>query len=145
MARSKKTFRYNGIEYRSGFEVRVAKALAKLGIEFEYEPYKLVYYKKKIGSKCGDCGSTNIQVKAAYTPDFVLANGIIIEAKGRFTSENRTRMLGIIGSNPDLDIRMCFQYDNWLTKKKAKKYSGWCEQKGIKYCIGTLQLKEFLQ
>ena len=47
--------------------------------------------------------------KHKYTPDFVLPNGIIIEAKGIFEREDRQKHLLIKMQYPDLDIRFVFQ------------------------------------
>ena len=40
-----------------------------------------------------------------YTPDFELDNGIIIETKGIFDSEDRRKHLEIQKQHPELDIR----------------------------------------
>lgn len=124
--------------YRSGFELTIANQLKALGIEFEYETRTLSYKLPKRLGKCQDCGSENVVEQKVYTPDFILDNGIIIECKGKFTPSERTKMVQVLKDNPTSDIRILFQRDNWLTKKKKKKYSGWCEQKGITYAIGTV-------
>ena len=63
-------------KYRSGFEQTLANQLQRSGVAFEYETVKLEYQKI-----------------ATYTPDFILPNGIIIEAKGVWTVEDRTKYL----------------------------------------------------
>lgn len=67
-----------------------------------------------------------------YKPDFILPNGIIVEAKGRFTPADRKKMSLVIEQNPDLDIRLLFMLDNTLTKHSKTTYSAWCEKRGIK-------------
>lgn len=95
----------------------------------------MVYYLKKRGGYCRNCGSKDVTEKHYYTPDFVLGNGVIIEAKGRFTSAQRTKMREVVAANPDKDVRMLFMKNNWITKKKKHKYSDWCEKNGIKYAF----------
>jgi len=121
--------------FRSNFERSVACNLRKRGIKFKYEPFKMVYYLKKRGGYCRNCGSKDVTEKHYYTPDFVLGNGVIIEAKGRFTSAQRTKMREVVAANPDKDVRMLFMKNNWITKKKKHKYSDWCEKNGIKYAF----------
>ena len=57
-------------KYRSGLEKTIAAQLRKFRIKFDYEKLVILYTKPAQSS--------------TYTPDFRLANGIIIETKGRF-------------------------------------------------------------
>jgi hypothetical protein len=125
----------NKCNYKSQFERGIAANLTKRSIKFEYEPHKITYWLKTRCAKCKNCGSKDVFEKHSYTPDFILSNGIVIEAKGKFTSENRTKMLSVIESNPELDIRMLFMKDNWLTKNHGHRYSDWCEKHGIPYAF----------
>lgn len=131
----KKTLTYKGTTYRSGLELRIAKDLTARKIPFTYESSTISFNSKKRGASCGDCNSTNILVARTYTPDFFLDNGVIIESKGRFRPSDRTIIKDVIKSNPELDIRMVFEYNNWLTKKKKQRYSDWCDKQGIKYAL----------
>ena len=125
-------------DFRSKFEFNVAKDLQSNSVKFEYEKYTFNYRKDVYHGECIDCGCTNVVSNRTYTPDFKLPSGIFVEAKGKFTPTNRTLMLDVIKSNPDLDVRMLFMRDNWLTSKKKKRYSDWCIKKGIKYAIGRI-------
>ena len=108
-------------KYRSGFEAKTAHYLTRLGVEFEYESTKIEYMKL-----------------ATYTPDFILPNGIIVETKGLWTSEDRTKHLLIREQHPELDVRLCFQNaSNKIRKGSKTSYAMWCEKKGIKYCDKT--------
>ena len=78
--------------FRSKFEKRIASALSGAGAAFEYESIRLPFVKSH-----------------SYTPDFVLHNGIILEAKGRFISSDRAKHLLIKEQHPDYDIRFVFQ------------------------------------
>ena len=109
-------------KFRSGFEAKTANYLRRLGIEFEYESLKVSYMRE-----------------ATYTPDFVLPNGIIIETKGLWTSEDRTKHLLIKEQHPELDVRLCFQNaSNKIRKGSKTTYAMWCEKKGLKYCDKTI-------
>lgn len=69
-----------------------------------------------------------------YTPDFVLPNGIIIEAKGIFEREDRQKHLLIKMQYPDLDIRFVFQNPKMTLYKGSKTtYADWAEKNGFKY------------
>jgi len=103
--------------YRSGFEATLANQLKRGGVSFQYETLQLEYTKT-----------------ATYTPDFILPNGIIIEAKGVWTVEDRTKHLLVRKQHPHLDIRMVFmQASNKINKRSKTTYAMWCEKKGIKY------------
>ena len=69
-----------------------------------------------------------------YTPDFILDNGIIIEAKGLFESDDRKKHLLIKATYPQLDIRFVFQNPkNKLYKGSKTTYADWCDKNGYKY------------
>jgi len=123
-------------KYRSGLEKRVCDDLKNRGIKFYYEPYQLNYTKEVKQGFCPECGSKLMLKCHQYTPDVVLSNGIHVEIKGKFTGEMRTKMIAVQECNPDVDIRILFQADNWLTKKKATKYSDWCKRNGFIYHVG---------
>lgn len=72
------------------------------------------------------------ETKHTYTPDFVLANGVIIEAKGRFLLDDRKKHLWVKEQYPDLDIRFVFQNANTPIRKGAKTtYADWCTKHGF--------------
>jgi hypothetical protein len=113
----KKSQRTSNNRYRSGFESKLAHQLKRSGVEFKYETLTIEYQKV-----------------STYTPDFILPNGIIIEAKGVWTVEDRTKHLLVRKQHPHLDIRMVFmQASNKINKRSKTTYAMWCEKKGIKY------------
>lgn len=131
-------------KYRSRYEANIAKYLKSKGIKFEYETVRVSYYLKKRG-KCQNCDSVKrIFVHKTYTPDFIMGS-MIVEAKGRFTSVDRTKMAQVVKENPNLDIRMLFMRDQWCTKSKSKKYSDWCNTHNIKFAFGISLPKEWLK
>ncbi len=118
MRKAKKKQTVSGLEVRSGFEKKVAQKLLERKADFTYESEKIKY---EVPS------STHV-----YTPDFRLASGIYIEAKGRFDLEARKKMELVVEQHPELDIRMLFMRDNLINKKAKTTYSGWCDKRGIK-------------
>lgn len=126
----------NRPRYRSSFERNIAGDLRRRGVKFKYEPYKIVYWKKIRQAKCIECGCKDIVERHTYLPDFLLnKNNILIEAKGKFTSPMRSKMLAVKESNPELDIRFLFMRNNWLTKKHLERYSDWCEKHSFDYAF----------
>lgn len=118
---TKNKYRASAIKagYRSGFEDDVARELRSKDIDFEYEKNKIKW--------------VDIKVRT-YTPDFVLANGIIIETKGRFVANDRRKHKEISKQFPELDIRFVFQNSRAKLYKGAKSsYGDWCKKYGFQY------------
>lgn len=67
-----------------------------------------------------------------YTPDFQLDNGILIETKGQFDSEDRHKHIEVRRQHPELDIRFVFSNARSKLYKGSKTtYAQWCEKKGF--------------
>lgn len=118
--------RMRGIKegYRSGLEEDTAAFLDKQKVKYTYEKKKIKWVDLKYRT---------------YTPDFVLENGIIIETKGRFLTDDRRKHKEIKKQYPHLDIRFVF------TNCRAKLYKGskttyedWCIKNGFKYSNKTI-------
>jgi hypothetical protein len=114
--------------YRSGFEHDIAKAAEAEGIKLKFESVTIRYQ----------------GAPRRYVPDFKLANGIIVEAKGRFLSTDRTKHLLVKQQHPELDIRFVFMRDNPLNKNSSTRYSDWCNEHGFKYAFKRIP-KEWAQ
>lgn len=111
--------------FRSGLEERIAEQLDKAGIEYTYEKVKLNYVKPAS--------------KHVYTPDFVLANGIIVETKGRFLPADRQKHILVKRHNPTLDIRFVFSNSKARISKISKTtYADWCIKNGFKFADKTI-------
>jgi hypothetical protein len=123
--------------YRSTAEELLADSLKQSGMGFKYESLKLEYEKPVRRGKCSECNGKKVVKVATYTPDFILDNGIIIEYKGRFTPSDRTKLIAVVRSNPDVKIRLLFGSDNKLSKNNEKRYSTWATEHGFDYAIGT--------
>lgn len=105
---------------RSGLEDKTMDDLAKRGVSFEYETLKVKYEKPAS--------------QHTYTPDFILANGVIVETKGLFTVEDRQKHVLVKAQNPDLDIRFVFSRSASPIRKGSKTtYADWCRKNGFLY------------
>ena len=82
-----------------------------------------------------------------YTPDFFFPN-YIVEAKGRFTGNDRKRVLALLETFAvDFEKRkfvMLFMRNNKLSKTSKTYYSEWCDQHGIPWRVGEFA-KEWLK
>lgn len=107
-------------DYRSGLEEKIAEDLKAQGIEVRFETFSIPY-------------TPPIKTRK-YTPDFPLENGIIIETKGRFLTEDRQKHKFIKAEHPDLDIRFVFSNSRAkLSKGSPTTYGMWCDQYGFQY------------
>ena len=103
--------------YRSGLEVTLATYLKDLGVDAKYEAMKIEW---------------EDLTYRTYTPDFILPNGIIIEAKGLFTANDRRKHLAVKKQHPNLDIRFVFENSRRKLSKGAKSsYGVWCDRYGF--------------
>lgn len=111
-----------GLKYgfRSGLEEKIAEELTSKGVGFSFEELVIPYVKPEKPAK--------------YTPDFVLENGIIIESKGRFLTEDRQKHLLVQKQHPHLNIRFVFSNSKTKISKRSKTtYADWCEKHGFMY------------
>ena len=100
---------------RSGLERRLDRELEWGEHEYQYEACRIPY-----------------SLECHYVPDYILPNGIVIEAKGHFTSADRRKMRAVKAAHPDLEIRMVFgRATNKLNKTSRTTYWKWCETKGF--------------
>ncbi len=106
--------------YRSGLEVQISRQLEAAGVPFMYEGTTLRY---------------NVPAEDhRYTPDYILPNYIVIEAKGQFTSDDRKKIKLVREQHPNIDLRFVFSRSSTLIGKKSKTtYGDWCAKLGIKY------------
>lgn len=90
--------------------------LCKAKVKFDYETLTVKYSKPS----------------SKYTPDFILKNGIIIEAKGQFVSSDRAKHKLIKEQHPDLDIRFVFSNSkSRIGKRSSTTYAMWCKRFGF--------------
>jgi len=108
--------------FRSKFEYIVNKQLMDAGIRFDYEgSNNTIYYVRPVEVR-------------RYVSDFLLENGIIVEAKGFFDAQDRKKHMLIKEQYPQLDIRILFMNSNTkLSKRSRTSYGEWCDKVGITY------------
>ena len=113
-------YTYKPPKKRTHFEDTISTQIQELKKQEKYEMYYITYETPATQHK--------------YTPDFVLSNGIIIEAKGIFEREDRQKHLLIKMQYPDLDIRFVFQNPKLKLYKGSKTtYADWAKKNGFKY------------
>jgi hypothetical protein len=106
--------------FRSGLEKRISDDLKAKNVDFSYESLKIEY--------------TIPERDAKYTPDFILPNGIIVEAKGIFDADDRKKHLLIKAQRPDLDIRLVFSRASApIYKGSPTTHAKWAEHHGFLY------------
>lgn len=106
------------VGYRSGLEVALSEQLALAGIAVHYEAVRIPYVKPP----------------STYTPDWLLPNGIIVESKGLFVSEDRSKHLLVKAQHPLLDLRFVFSKATTPLRKGSRTtYAAWCEKHGFKW------------
>ena len=109
------------MSFRSGLEEKIADLFVELGVKYEYEPHKVPY-----------------EIQFNYTPDFLLPNGVYLEAKGYWEAEDRRKIKAVKQQHPDLDLRMVFQAPfNTISKKSKTTYAKWCDKQGIPWTSFT--------
>ena len=117
-AATTRLFQHKAGVYRSGLEKLIQQQLKDADIKALYEPGRIEY----------------IAAPKHYTPDFVLPNGIVIETKGYFLPEDRTKHIAIKKQHPALDLRFVFQNPHHkLSKTSRTSYANWCEKNGFLY------------
>jgi hypothetical protein len=109
-------------EFRSQFERKLAELIQQTYGECAYETESLTYL-----------------VSKRYTPDFLLPNGIYIEAKGYWLPEDRTRHLLVRQQHTDKDIRFVFQNAHTRLSKRSKTtYADWCDKHRFRWAHRTI-------
>lgn len=113
--------------FKSKFEETVYNAVVNNGLTVEYETIWLPYY-----------------VRGNYNPDFILPNGIIVEAKGYFDIRAQVKMRAVKKENPDLDIRFVFMNSRSKIRKNSKMtYADWCDKYDFPYADHHIPVKWF--
>lgn len=113
----KRGFPTLGSGFRSQLEEKIAADLEKNKVAFQYENHVLPYVKPASNHK--------------YSVDFILPNGILIEAKGLLDLEDRKKHLLIKAQYPDLDIRFVLSSSRTKISSGSKTTIGeWMERNG---------------
>lgn len=112
--------------FRSGLEATIADQLRATGTPVVFEEFHIPW---QLSKSC------------KYTPDFVLPNGIIIESKGRFVTQDRQKHIFIREQHPELNIRFVFSRSaSRISKTSQTTYAKWCSTKGFQFADKTIPL-----
>lgn len=106
---------------RSGFERTLAASLKQRKCAFTYEALKVPY-----------------TIAHVYKPDFQLANGIIVEAKGYFRPGDVSKMRAVKAQNPDLDIRFVFMDAHKRIPGQKQSHAAWADRHGFPWADKTI-------
>lgn len=107
--------------FKSKFEAEIARLLDRQNVAYTYEGMNLKY-----------------AVIRNYKPDFVLPNGVIVETKGYFKSDDQRKMRAVKEQHPELDIRMVFQRLAGRVQGSQMNNAEWCEKYGFQYADGKI-------
>lgn len=100
--------------YDSNFEVAIGLDLEDKCAEAKYHPGYIPYV-----------------IHTHYEPDWILLNGIIIEAKGELQQEDRRKHRILKDCYPDLDIRFVFDKPHSVITGGKISKAQWCERNKI--------------
>jgi len=104
--------------FKSGLEIKAWKILKKHIPRVKYEPDAIPYRQPAKERK--------------YTPDFKVANGVYIEAKGKLDLATRQKMVWFKDMHPSITIIFLFMNpDNKITKRSKTTYAMWAEKVGF--------------
>lgn len=107
--------------FKSGFERTLDAQLKKSKVSYTYETLKLPYI-----------------IPHNYIPDFILKNGIIIEAKGRFRPGDAGKMRAVKAAHPQLDIRFVFMDAHQKISGQKNTHAQWAERHGFPWADGDI-------
>ena len=107
--------------FRNQFEERLGSFLDDKRIAYEYETLVLGY-----------------TLEGKYKPDFILPNGIIIEAKGFFRTHAQRALRAVKKKHPKLDIRLVFYNQNQKVQGSKLKCYEWAVKYKFKFANGSI-------
>jgi hypothetical protein len=74
-------------------------------------------------------------IESTYTPDWTLANDVLVEYKGKMTDQTRTKLLAVKRCNPDR--RVCIVFERATNKLSSRpnswRYWEWAEKNGFEW------------
>lgn len=115
------------MKFKSNFEEWIWRSACRRRRKLKYETLWLPYV-----------------IKHSYNPDFILSNGIIVEAKGKLDAGTCRKMRAVKEAHPDLDIRFVFQNaNNKLSKRSKMRYWQWAEKYGFPWAEGDIPIEWF--
>lgn len=107
--------------YKSGFERTIAVNLASRKVKFGYETVQLKY-----------------TLDGTYNPDFILENGVIVEAKGLLDDASKRKMIAVKKQHPDKDIRFLFMQADKKIPRSKQTHGEWATKNGFLWAEGEI-------
>ena len=107
--------------FRNQFEERLGSFLDDRRVAYEYETLVLSY-----------------TLEGKYKPDFILPNGIIIEAKGFFRTNAQRTLRAVKKKHPKLDIRLVFYNQNQKVQGSKLKCYEWAVKYKFEFANGSI-------
>lgn len=131
------------MKYKSKLEVKVAKWLKQHKVRFKYESTMLPYRQRILHARCDSCKSTHVSRSRNYLPDFTLASGFILEAKGILDTAQRQKFIAL--KEEGYDFALVFQSNNKISKDSDTRYLEWCARYEIPACVFPKIPEEWLK
>lgn len=100
--------------YKSGFERTIDANLRMRKVKFGYETLQVEYI-----------------LNGTYNPDFILANGVIVEAKGLLDRDSKRKMVAVKKQHPELDIRFLFMDARKKVPGSKQTHGEWATKNGF--------------
>lgn len=129
--------KYRGTQYKSYFEVDVAKELSSLKRR----------YKRAFDAKYEEDTFSYVLCRN-YNPDFKITRSddsvLYIEAKGVLDRESKAKMLAVRDAHPEDTFVLLFPPYPSLSKKRAMEYAKWCNKHSFDFSIGTIPARWLL-
>lgn len=109
--------------------------------KFEAQIYNTAKASRKVLTFEPKNAILNYTISYRYQPDFILPNGILIEAKGHLDVFDRRKMIAVKTCHPELDIRFVFQNSRSRLSRHGKTYGEWAEKAGFPWAEGSIPLE----
>lgn len=113
--------------FKSGFERSIDANLRSRGVRFGYETLQLKYV-----------------LDGVYNPDFILPNGIIVEAKGLLDRISKRKMVAVKTQHPDRDIRFLFMVGDKKIPGSKQTHGQWATKNGFQWAEGIVIPQEWI-
>ena len=120
----------SGVIWASKFEWEVYDTLNSSGLLIRRcdASDTIDYTEPKPNVSCVECGSSRCAQNRTYTPDLYIvpsnagsnSGGYYLEVKGYFRNEKRKLFRCLRASRPDVDLRIVFSSDHWVTRGKTR-------------------------
>lgn len=100
--------------FKSGFERAIDANLKMRKVKFTYETLQVCYI-----------------LEGTYNPDFILSNGVIVEAKGLLDRDSKRKMAAVKKQHPELDIRFLFMDASKRIPGSKQNHGEWASKNGF--------------